>query len=113
MSVVGPRPERPYYVNKFEREISDYKYRTLVKAGLTGFAQIFGKYNTRPEDKIRYDIFYIKNYSILLDLKLMLQTIKIIFMKESTEGIKDDIDLDIIWAGKEMNITIDKRDNVI
>lgn len=109
MSVVGPRPERPFYVEKFEKEIPDYKYRTVVKAGLTGLAQVLGKYNTTPEDKVRYDIMYIKNYSILLDIKLIFQTIKIIFLKESTEGIKDDISLEEIIKNRNLNIKIYKN----
>jgi exopolysaccharide biosynthesis polyprenyl glycosylphosphotransferase len=105
MSIVGPRPERPVFVEKFKEQIPDYKYRTLVKAGLSGLAQVLGKYNTTPEDKVRYDIMYIKNYSIMMDLKLILQTIKIMFMKGSTEGVKQeevalgqlisDLDLDL------------------
>ncbi|MDP4143930.1 MAG: sugar transferase [Bacillota bacterium] len=90
MSIVGPRPERPFFVEKFKDENPDYKYRTIVKAGLTGLAQVLGKYNTTAEDKLRYDVLYIKNYSVLLDLKLILQTVKIMFMKESTEGLKED-----------------------
>jgi exopolysaccharide biosynthesis polyprenyl glycosylphosphotransferase len=109
MSVVGPRPERPYYVNKFTKEISDYKYRTLVRAGLTGLAQVLGKYNTMPEDKVRYDIMYIKNYSILLDIKLIFQTIKIIFIKESTEGVKDQISVDKLIEKSDCDIEIDKK----
>ncbi|PJI09715.1 sugar transferase [Clostridium sp. CT7] len=106
MSIVGPRPERPFYVEKFEKEIPDYKYRTFVKAGLTGLAQVLGKYNTTPEDKIKYDIMYIKNYSILLDLKLIVQTVKIMFMKESTEAVKDDIKLEQILKDKKIKIKI-------
>ncbi|WP_257675386.1 sugar transferase [Clostridium felsineum] len=106
MSIVGPRPERPFYVEKFEREIPDYKYRTFVKAGLTGLAQVLGKYNTTPEDKIKYDIMYIKNYSILLDIKLIIQTVKIMFMKESTEAIKDDVKLEEILKKKNIKIKI-------
>lgn len=109
MSVVGPRPERPFYVNKFEKEISDYKYRISVKAGLTGLAQVLGKYNTKPDDKVKYDILYIKNYSILLDIKLIIQTIRIVFMKESTEGIKDEISIDKIIEDSEEEIKIDKK----
>lgn len=109
MSVVGPRPERPFYVDKFEKEISDYKYRTVVKAGLTGLAQILGKYNTTPEDKVKYDITYIKNYSIILDLKLIFQTVKIIFMKESTEGIKEDVSLETLIKDKDLDIRIYKK----
>ncbi|MDF2884534.1 MAG: exopolysaccharide biosynthesis polyprenyl glycosylphosphotransferase, partial [Clostridiaceae bacterium] len=108
MSIVGPRPERPFYVDKFEREIPDYKYRTVVKAGLTGLAQVLGKYNTTPEDKVRYDIMYIKNYSILLDIKLIFQTIKIIFLKESTEGVKEDISLEEMIKNRELDIKIYK-----
>lgn len=109
MSVVGPRPERPYYVDKFSKEISDYKYRTLVKAGLTGLAQVLGKYNTVPEDKVRYDIMYIKNYSIFLDIKLILQTIKILFLRESTEGVKEEISLDNLINELKHDIRIDKK----
>jgi exopolysaccharide biosynthesis polyprenyl glycosylphosphotransferase len=106
MSIVGPRPERPFYVDKFEKEIPDYKYRTAVKAGLTGLAQVLGKYNTLPEDKVRYDIIYIKNYSILLDIKLIFQTVKIIFMKESTEGVKEVDELDTLIRKKNLDIKI-------
>ena len=108
MSVVGPRPERPFFVEKFKSEISDFKYRTLVKAGLTGVAQVMGKYTTTPEDKVRYDIIYIKNYSILLDLKLILQTIKIMFMKESSEGVALDEPLMDIIEKKNPKIIVDK-----
>lgn len=107
MSVVGPRPERPSFVEEFEREVDDYKYRTIIKAGLTGFAQIYGKYNTTAEDKAKYDLIYIKNYSIFLDLKLILLTIKIIFMKSSTEGIKDDIKFSDLIKEKGLEIVAD------
>lgn len=110
MSIVGPRPERPFYVEKYKKDIPDYKYRTVVKAGLTGLAQVLGKYNTKPEDKLRYDIIYIKNYSILNDLKLIFQTIKIIFMKESTEGIhNEEISLDSIIGKMGIDVKIDKK----
>lgn len=109
MSIVGPRPERPFYVDKFETEIADYKYRTIVKAGLTGLAQVQGKYNTTPEDKVRYDIIYIKNYSIILDIKLILQTIKIVFMKESTEGVKEEMSLDKLITDRGLDIRIYKK----
>lgn len=93
MSIVGPRPERPYFVEKFKEEISNYKYRNIVKAGLTGLAQIRGKYTTTPEDKVRFDMIYIKNYSILFDIMIIFQTLKIIFKKESSEGLKSEDDL--------------------
>jgi lipopolysaccharide/colanic/teichoic acid biosynthesis glycosyltransferase len=67
----------------------EFSFRTKVKGGLTGYAQIYGKYNTDPYDKLRLDLMYIENYSLQLDLKLLLLTVKIIFTKESTEGVKD------------------------
>lgn len=79
MSFVGPRPERPVFANKYNAEIPTYKYRTLVKAGLTGYAQIYGKYDTSAEDKLRYDLLYIRSYSLLLDIKLLLNTVFTLF----------------------------------
>jgi len=87
MSLVGPRPERPFFSEQFEKKIPEYRFRLKVKAGLTGLAQVEGKYNTSVEDKLRYDLIYINNYSVLRDFVIMLQTIKILFLKESTEGI--------------------------
>ena len=87
MSIVGPRPERPEIARQYEAEMPEFQYRLRVKAGLTGYAQIFGKYNTTPYDKLKLDLYYIQNYSLMLDVKLMVQTVKILFMKESTEGI--------------------------
>jgi len=77
MSFVGPRPERPFFVNRFVSEIPDYRYRHLVKPGLTGLAQIYGKYTTSATDKLRYDLYYIRSYSLWLDLKIILQTIPV------------------------------------
>lgn len=79
MSVVGPRPERPYFVEQFIHDMPEYEHRFSVKAGITGYAQIFGNYGTSPEDKLRYDLLYIRNYSLLLDIKIMLQTIRVLF----------------------------------
>jgi exopolysaccharide biosynthesis polyprenyl glycosylphosphotransferase len=87
MSIVGPRPERPFFVEQFEKVIPEYSFRHKVKAGLTGLAQVEGKYNTSVENKLRYDLIYINNFSILKDLLIMLKTVKILFMKESTEGV--------------------------
>lgn len=78
MSFVGPRSERPYFVEQFSKEIPGYAHRSNVKAGLTGFAQVFGSYDTTPEDKLRYDLIYIRNYSLLLDIKLIMQTLKVV-----------------------------------
>lgn len=90
MSVVGPRPERIEHVRKYTEEIPEFRYRMLVKGGLTGYAQIYGKYNTLPYDKLKLDLLYIQNYSLLLDISLILQTLKVIFMKESTEGFDEN-----------------------
>jgi exopolysaccharide biosynthesis polyprenyl glycosylphosphotransferase len=89
MSFVGPRPERPFFIEKFEREIPEYRYRLTVKAGLTGLAQVEGKYNTSVENKLRYDLIYINKYSLWQDFLIILRTIKILFMKSSTEGVSD------------------------
>lgn len=89
MSIVGPRPERPELAAEIEKEIPEFSYRLKVKAGLTGYAQVYGKYNTTSYDKLKLDLTYIRSYSMLLDLKLILMTPKIMFMKESTEGVKE------------------------
>ncbi|MBQ7990263.1 MAG: sugar transferase [Oscillospiraceae bacterium] len=92
MSIVGPRPERPELAEKNEKIMPEFSYRLRVKAGLTGYAQVMGKYNTTPYDKLRLDLIYIENYSLLLDLKLILMTVKILFIPESTEGVKEEPD---------------------
>lgn len=89
MSLVGPRPERPEIAAEYETWLPQFKSRLKVKAGLTGYAQIYGKYNTTPYDKLKLDLTYIQNYSFIMDLKLILLTVKILFMKESTEGVED------------------------
>lgn len=88
MSIVGPRPESPVLAEKYSQTLPEFSYRLKVKAGLTGYAQVHGKYNTTPYDKLKLDLIYIENYSFLLDLKLILQTVKILFQKENTEGIE-------------------------
>jgi len=87
MSFVGPRPERRQLAEKYCKEMPEFAYRTKVKGGLTGFAQVYGKYNTSCYDKLRLDLMYIENYSLLLDIKLLILTVKVVFSKESTEGI--------------------------
>ncbi len=90
MSVVGPRPERPEITREYEKEMPEFSFRLKVKAGLTGNAQVVGKYNTTPYDKLKLDLMYIEKYSLVKDILLILKTIKIIFMpEESTEGIKE------------------------
>lgn len=87
MSVVGPRPECPALAEEYKQIIPQFDYRLKVKAGLTGYAQVYGKYNTTPYDKLKLDLHYIENYSFFLDLKLIILTIRILFQKENTEGI--------------------------
>lgn len=101
MSIVGPRPERVEHVEKYTQEIPEFAYRLKVKGGLTGYAQIYGKYNTSAIDKLKLDLMYIENYSVLLDIKLILMTIKIMFMKESTEGFTAEKSEAMHDAGQE------------
>ena len=87
MSIVGPRPERKVIAEQYMEEIPEFDLRLKVKAGLTGYAQVFGKYNTTPYDKLKLDLTYIENYSIWLDIKILFLTFKILFVKENTEGV--------------------------
>lgn len=90
MSIVGPRPERPFFVEQFIAEKPEYAYRHNVKPGITGLAQIAGKYNTTAYDKLVYDLIYIQNFSVVNDLTLMLQTFKVLITKSSTEGVQNN-----------------------
>ena len=89
MSIVGPRPERPEIAKDYEKEIPEFAYRLKAKAGLTGYAQVYGKYNTTAYDKLKLDLMYVQNYSLRLDFEIMFKTVQILFMKESTEGVED------------------------
>jgi len=89
MSLVGPRPERPEITKQYEEIYPNFSFRTKVKAGITGLAQIYGKYNTAPEEKLFLDIMYIETLSIRQDIKLLMQTLKVIFSFSSTEGISN------------------------
>ena len=86
MSIVGPRPERIEHVEKYSEEIPEFVCRYKVKGGLTGYAQVYGKYNTSAYNKLKMDLIYIQNYSLAMDFKLILMTVQILFRKESTEG---------------------------
>ena len=88
MSIVGPRPERPEIAAQYEEERPAFSLRLQVKAGLTGMAQVYGKYNTEPRDKLKMDLMYINNMSLMQDLELIFATVRILFMKDSTEGIQ-------------------------
>ena len=89
MTIVGPRPERPEIAKQYEETLPAFALRLQVKAGLTGYAQIYGKYNTEPYDKLQMDLMYINDMSLSCDIGLMFATVKILFMPESTEGIKE------------------------
>lgn len=102
MSVVGPRPERPVFADEFSKAIASYDMRYCLKAGLTGYAQVYGKYNTRVSDKILMDITYGTTYSLLLDIKLILLTVRIMFTKSATEGVDEQRDADLAAEHREV-----------
>lgn len=100
MSIIGPRPERVEHVQKYCKEIPEFSYRFKVKGGLTGYAQVYGKYNTTAYDKLKMDLIYIVNYSVLLDFRILLETVKVIFKKESTEGFQKE----------QVNMQVNRKD---
>lgn len=93
MSIVGPRPERVEHVEMYSKEMPEWHFREKVKSGLTGYAQIFGRYNTSAYDKLRLDLMYIENYSLRLDIKLIFMTVRILFSPESTEGFEKQTEI--------------------
>lgn len=101
MAIVGPRPERVEHVEKYTRDIPEFTFRLKVKGGLTGVAQVFGKYNTSPLSKLKMDMYYITNYSLLLDLQIIFETIKILVQKESTQGFSKEKQEEMEKAGRE------------
>ena len=103
MSIVGPRPERVEHVELYSREIPEFAYRMKVKGGLTGYAQVYGKYNTTAYDKLKLDLMYIQNYSLLMDVEIIFKTVKILFVKESTEGFSHEQRLFINKDGSDGN----------
>lgn len=88
MSFIGPRPERPEIIAQYLEVMPEFAFRMKVKAGLAGFAQVYGKYNTTPYDKLKLDLTYIENYSVWMDVKLMMLTLKVLFWPDSTEGVE-------------------------
>jgi exopolysaccharide biosynthesis polyprenyl glycosylphosphotransferase len=88
MSLVGPRPERQFFIDKFKVSMPHYAYRLAVKPGITGLAQVMAKYNTSVEDKLRFDLMYIKNYSLDQDIKILLHTIRVVLQREQAMGVK-------------------------
>ncbi len=102
MSIVGPRPEMLENVSMYTEELPEFSYRLKVKAGLTGFAQVYGKYNTSPKDKLILDMMYIEKYSIWQDVKLILQTLIVFFKADSTEGFSEQKQMEFIrYRGKD------------
>lgn len=93
MSVVGPRPERKALIDQYTDVVEAFPYRMKVKAGLTGYAQLLGKYNSNPYNKLLFDLMYVQKFSIILDIRLILLTLKIVFMKESTEGVDEEFEI--------------------
>ena len=89
MSMVGPRPERPQIMREYMENVPEFVYRLKVKGGITGYAQVYGRYNTTPYNKLRLDLIYIQNYSFWLDIKCFVSTIKVVFRKETSEGVED------------------------
>ncbi|OLU43723.1 hypothetical protein BO223_10895 [Faecalibaculum rodentium] len=89
MSIVGPRPERPEIAEQYVAELPEFNLRLQAKCGLTGYAQVYGKYNTTPYDKLQMDLMYLAKPSIAQDLEIMMATVKILFMPESTEGVSE------------------------
>lgn len=108
MSMVGPRPERIENVYEYSTKYPEFELRHRVKAGLTGFAQLYGKYNTSPEDKLNMDLIYIETYSLMLDIKLLILTIKVLFMRESTEGFNEKAN-ENVRASKSLKKESEKR----
>lgn len=90
MSIVGPRPERVEHVELYLKEIPEFKYRYKVRGGLTGAAQVYGRYNTTALDKLKFDLMYIENASLVTDVQIIFETLKILFQKESTEGFSKE-----------------------
>lgn len=90
MSIVGPRPERPEIAAQYEQELPEFNLRLQAKAGLTGYAQVYGKYNSTPYDKLQMDLMYLARSSLGEDIKIILATVRILFMAESTEGVPEE-----------------------
>ena len=103
MALIGPRPERPFFVEEFNNQNPYYYLRHTVRAGITGYAQVYGKYSTDFNSKLRFDLLYIKNYSLILDIQILFQTVKILFDKVSAQGLEEEMTPEQIFEGIDIN----------
>ena len=90
MSFVGPRPERPEIAEVIEKDLPEFRLRLQAKAGLTGYAQVYGKYNTTPYDKLLMDLMYLSCATLFMDIRIAIETLRILFDKRSTEGLDEE-----------------------
>lgn len=104
MALVGPRPERPFFVDQFKELNPHYYLRHNVRAGITGYAQVYGKYATDFNSKLNFDLLYIKKYSFILDVKIMVQTVKILFDKVSSKGVEEDLDISTVTIPESVTL---------
>lgn len=104
MSIVGPRPERPEIAQQYEQDLPEFSLRLQAKAGLTGYAQVYGKYNTTPYDKLQMDLMYIAHPSLLEDIRIIFATIKILFVPESTEGVPEGMETAIEKTAEKRDV---------
>lgn len=102
MSLIGPRPERPYFVDQFQEQNPYYYLRHTVRAGITGYAQVYGKYSTDFNSKLKFDLLYIKNYSFVMDIQILFQTVKILFDKVSSQGVDEEPASDEVFKDIEI-----------
>ena len=102
MSIVGPRPEMMANVARYKMNLPSFVYREKMKAGLTGYAQIEGRYNTSAEDKLMLDMMYIESFSIWLDVKLLLRTFTVLMKKDSTQGFQKSPGSNILEKNEEI-----------
>jgi exopolysaccharide biosynthesis polyprenyl glycosylphosphotransferase len=114
MSIVGPRPERPDIAEKIIENLPEFAYRTLVKSGVTGYAQVLGRYDTKFHEKLLFDLFYVNNYSLLLDLRIMFNTIRVLFIPSVTAGLSDKSVMDLGTSIQSKGYTVEyKKDSII
>ena len=109
MSLVGPRPERPVFVEKYNDKYPEYHLRQTVKPGITGLAQVKGNYTTSAENKLKFDLMYIKNYSMLLDIKILFQTVKVVFKREQAKGFHEKENRGFLHIAYSDNTELDRR----